>query len=256
MPKNPDLTTFRTDFNVTFGVCICFDLFFHFPANGLVERGVRNFVFPTMWFSEIPYLSGEKTSIHHLLQNVPTFNFISAVQYQQSWAYTNNVNLLAANINWPSLHCSGSGIFSGRFGALEAFVSQTPTTKVLIAKVPSMPSNETPQSQPQSESPQLQLIDNSTCIGNIPKYETFGLEIGVNSTGMKDMTTLYDDQLGQEDMTAFTVQFLDFSTYSNHTGTVCNGRVCCRYNIDTFDHGQLNGMVCYFSPLSWNSIDL
>lgn len=57
--ETPDLTTFQTDFNVTFGVCICFDLFFDLPANGLVERGVRNFVFPTMWFSEIPYLSGE-----------------------------------------------------------------------------------------------------------------------------------------------------------------------------------------------------
>lgn len=57
--ETPDLTTFRTDFNVTFGVCICFDLMFDYPPNALVERGVRNFVYPTMWFSEIPYLSGE-----------------------------------------------------------------------------------------------------------------------------------------------------------------------------------------------------
>lgn len=57
--KTPDLVTFRTDFNVTFGVFTCFDLVFHYPANALVERGVRNFVFPTMWYSRIPYLSGE-----------------------------------------------------------------------------------------------------------------------------------------------------------------------------------------------------
>lgn len=34
---------------------------FDYPPNGLVERGVRHFVYPTMWFSEIPYLSGELT---------------------------------------------------------------------------------------------------------------------------------------------------------------------------------------------------
>lgn len=64
--NEPDLTTFRTDFNVTFGVCICFDLIFDYPPNGLVERGVRNFVYPTMWFSEIPYLSGELNAISGL----------------------------------------------------------------------------------------------------------------------------------------------------------------------------------------------
>lgn len=56
--EKPDLVTFHTDFNVTFGVCICFDLLFYWPPIALVERGVRNFVYPTMWFSEIPYLSG------------------------------------------------------------------------------------------------------------------------------------------------------------------------------------------------------
>lgn len=62
--EKPDLTTFRTDFNVTFGMCICFDLIFDYPQNGLVERGVRNFVYPTMWFSEIPYLSGKNQGNH------------------------------------------------------------------------------------------------------------------------------------------------------------------------------------------------
>lgn len=56
----PDLVTFRTDFNVTFGISICFDLMFYWPPVALIERGIRNFVYPTMWFSELPYLSGKK----------------------------------------------------------------------------------------------------------------------------------------------------------------------------------------------------
>lgn len=61
--ERPDLTTFKTDFNVTFGVCICFDLMFDDPVINLVEQGVTNFVYPTMWFSEIPYLTGEKLNL-------------------------------------------------------------------------------------------------------------------------------------------------------------------------------------------------
>lgn len=55
----PDLITFKTNFNVTFGVCICFDLMFAEPAVNLINQGVKHFVYPTMWFSELPYLSGE-----------------------------------------------------------------------------------------------------------------------------------------------------------------------------------------------------
>ena len=56
--QTPDMTTFKTDFNVTFGVCICFDLLFDEPVINLVDQGVKHFVYPTMWFSEIPYLTG------------------------------------------------------------------------------------------------------------------------------------------------------------------------------------------------------
>lgn len=54
----PDVSTFRTDFGVEFGHFICFDLMFRTPANELVQRGIRNFAFPTMWFAELPFLSG------------------------------------------------------------------------------------------------------------------------------------------------------------------------------------------------------
>lgn len=54
-----DMGTFETDFGVEFGHFICFDIAFGTPANDLIRRGITNYAFPTMWFSEIPFLSGK-----------------------------------------------------------------------------------------------------------------------------------------------------------------------------------------------------
>lgn len=53
-----DIVSFYTDFGVTFGVFICFDVFFKQPMNSLLDDGVTHFVFPTFWFNELPFLSG------------------------------------------------------------------------------------------------------------------------------------------------------------------------------------------------------
>lgn len=58
-PSKVDVVSFETDFGVTFGVFICFDIFFKQPMNTLLNQGVTHFVFPTFWFNELPYLSGE-----------------------------------------------------------------------------------------------------------------------------------------------------------------------------------------------------
>lgn len=55
-----DRSTFTTDFNVTFGLIICFDIIMETPAIDLVKRGVRNFIMPTMWYSELPFLSSKQ----------------------------------------------------------------------------------------------------------------------------------------------------------------------------------------------------
>lgn len=57
---NPDLGTFNTDFGVTFGHFICFDLMFQVPAVQLVQKNnLTDVIFTTMWFSEMPFLTGE-----------------------------------------------------------------------------------------------------------------------------------------------------------------------------------------------------
>lgn len=55
----PEMATFQTDFNVTFGLGICFDVLNADPLIPLVDRGVRNFAFPTQWNAELPFTAGK-----------------------------------------------------------------------------------------------------------------------------------------------------------------------------------------------------
>ena len=57
-PEIPEIISFRTDFDVEFGMMICFDILFEQPALPLLKKGVRHFVFPTAWIDELPYLTG------------------------------------------------------------------------------------------------------------------------------------------------------------------------------------------------------
>lgn len=115
----PDLGIFDSDFGVRFGHFICFDLLFQIPANQIVQYGIQNILFPTMWFSELPYLT--------------------AVQIQEAYAIAENVNFLAAGANNVAVGSAGSGIYSGSAGALISVMPATPTTRMLIADIPKVP---------------------------------------------------------------------------------------------------------------------
>ncbi|KAL3266913.1 hypothetical protein HHI36_011063 [Cryptolaemus montrouzieri] len=97
-PKTPELVTFDTDFGKTFGIFTCFDLLFKSPAMDLVRKGISNFIFPTMWFSELP--------------------FHTTIQIQQSWAQGNDVALLTSGASDPTYGTGGLGIFLGARGTL------------------------------------------------------------------------------------------------------------------------------------------
>jgi len=57
--KTPEYSIFKTDFGKTFGVVTCFDLMFTSPAMDLAKKyHVDGIVFPTAWFSELPFLTG------------------------------------------------------------------------------------------------------------------------------------------------------------------------------------------------------
>lgn len=126
-------------------------------------------------------------------------------------------------------------------GALESFVSQSPTTKILIAKVPTI----LPDESSSNSSPELELVDSNIPTEKLPKYETFELdnEISLFDNVFEDPELLYDTKLLQDDMTVFSVKFLDFSTQQSQTGRVCVQDFCCRYDIDVSDNGPQDGKV-------------
>lgn len=116
-PFKPAAVWFDTDFGVRFGHFICFDLMFRSPALDLVRyEGITDIIFPTMWFSELP--------------------FLTAVQAQQHWAYTNNVNLLAAGANNPGFGSTGTGIYAGKRGSLASVMQGSADSKLYTATVP------------------------------------------------------------------------------------------------------------------------
>uniref|UniRef100_A0A182Q060 CN hydrolase domain-containing protein n=1 Tax=Anopheles farauti TaxID=69004 RepID=A0A182Q060_9DIPT len=114
----PEIVSFETDFGVRFGHFICFDLMFNEPALELVRLGITDFIFPTMWFSELP--------------------FLTASQIQQGWAFANNANLLAAGASFPGVGSTGTGVYSGRRGAITTVMNHDPQTKLYVAQVPKM----------------------------------------------------------------------------------------------------------------------
>jgi pantetheine hydrolase len=114
--KQPEVATFETDFGVTFGHFVSFDILFKSPAMDIVNMNVKHILYPTMWYSQIP--------------------FLTSVQIQQAFAQRNNIILLSAGTNSPLKSNTGSGIFVGKHGAVEKIVSWRNETRMIIAEVP------------------------------------------------------------------------------------------------------------------------
>lgn len=111
-------STFKTDFGVEFGIFTCFDIIFAHPAVQLVaSEGIRNFIFPTAWVDELP--------------------FLTAIQAQSLWAQSNKVNLLASGYHNPERGSMGSGIFSGFHNSyLNYTFDPASGTKLIVSRVP------------------------------------------------------------------------------------------------------------------------
>lgn len=115
--RQAELSHFETDFGVTFGQFICFDILFKSPAVDLLSKlRISDFVYSAMWFSELP--------------------FMTAVQTQNMWAAGGReVNLLAAGASRPEVGSTGSGIYS-KNGPLVSIFSGVTTRRILVAEVP------------------------------------------------------------------------------------------------------------------------
>lgn len=114
-PQDPEYVTFKTSFG-TFGLIVCFDSMFQESAILARHYNVDHLLFPTFWFDDIVPLNG--------------------VEWQQSWAFANNVNFIAANTQTPGNGSLGSGIYSSKYGALVYSYEPDGESKVLVANIP------------------------------------------------------------------------------------------------------------------------
>ncbi|KAH8273044.1 hypothetical protein KR018_002256, partial [Drosophila ironensis] len=208
-PKNstylPELSTFETDFGVTFGHFICFDILFYTPAHQLIEeQGVTDFVYPAMWFSQLP--------------------FLTAVQIQQGWAYSNDVNVLAAGASDPSVGSTGSGIYHGRNGTLVSVMRQDVGERTIyVAQVPKYSKSRTVQKRMKRD------------VGESKARTQAGSNSSISM--MRDCLENYETE---------AVQFGDEAT-GNLSRTLCQGSFCCDFNISWVSLEKLEDAGSYYS---------
>ncbi|KAI3358509.1 hypothetical protein L3Q82_014926 [Scortum barcoo] len=113
----PEIITFDTTFAGRFGLFICFDILFQQPTVTLVERGVRQLIFPTAWMNQLPLLD--------------------TIQFQQALSLGANVTLLAANIRNDRLIMTGSGIYTPFSATYHHAQRGDPEEgRLLVARVP------------------------------------------------------------------------------------------------------------------------
>lgn len=158
-----DVSIFQTDFNVKFGHFICFDLMFSTPALDIIAQHVTDIIFPTMWFSELP--------------------FLTAVQVQQNWAYKFNVNFLAAGASNPKVGSTGSGIYAGNSGGLVSIMDFTSTRKLLRSSV--LRKNvvgEKVEAQKSSDASSFEMLDLKLKRDQLDVYTTVVLDSNLNNT--------------------------------------------------------------------------
>lgn len=125
--------------------------------------------------------------------------FLTAAQVQQAWAFGNNVNLLAAGSSRPEVGSTGSGIYNGRFGALTGVMSSKAISKIYQAAVPKMRIS--------------------------PVQPVYGL---LERSNPEDMLSLY---LKRDNFTPFTS--IEVPPTNGHIVTyVCNGAICCDFDLD------------------------
>ncbi|KAH8265862.1 hypothetical protein KR038_006338, partial [Drosophila bunnanda] len=188
--EKPQLATFRTDFGVTFGHFVCFDMLFYKPAQELVEQlGIRHVIVTKMFNSELP--------------------FLTASQFQQGWAWANRVNLLAAGASLPLAGISGSGIYAARQGALARLMVTDQAEgerKLLLASVPKNPDVE-------------ELEDSCSEKGEPPKVEQ----------SLEKASPLVLKLLQQPELRKFNTWELPMVAGSSVAKRLCQADLCCEF---------------------------
>uniref|UniRef100_A0A6M2DYN1 Putative carbon-nitrogen hydrolase n=1 Tax=Xenopsylla cheopis TaxID=163159 RepID=A0A6M2DYN1_XENCH len=219
--KAPEHSTFVTDFNVTFGLFTCFDIMFNEPTLAMVREGVKDFIFPTMWFSELP--------------------FLTALQVQEYWSHSNDVNLLAAGASNTALGSGGSGIYAGRMGPLITYMSipqnenkENENNKLLIADVPIL-KYTTPQkndTKPNGEKTERNAL--------------FNADISSRDAISGDAVKMDKFILIKDDIKEYASKLIGKELGNQFSEEICNNELCCTFNVTSIISNKTESGFSYY----------
>ncbi|CAL1589956.1 unnamed protein product [Knipowitschia caucasica] len=126
-PPHVEVVTFETPFAGRFGLITCFDILFRQPTVALLEKGVRQIIFPTAWMNQLPLLD--------------------TIQFQRAFSLGANITLLAANIRSDPLIMTGSGIYSPSSAVYHhALMGDPEEGRLIVATLEPLPDG--PESEP------------------------------------------------------------------------------------------------------------
>ncbi|XP_014205123.1 vanin-like protein 2 [Copidosoma floridanum] len=210
--REPVVSTFSTDFGVTFGQLVGFDLLKESPAVPMIGNpNVTDLVLSSRLYNEQP--------------------FLDSVQRHAAWAYAADVNLLAAAYNSDLKGSGGSGIYAGKRGQLRVYHPGVPSNALVVAEIPKL--SGTRAGIPRQGRSSLHVFKQaevptiSSSSAAVPKSEQ-------NHT--------------HEDLAAYTSLPVD-PKQSPHIVTLCDNGLCCEFHVETkFDEDlakKQDGSVYY-----------
>ncbi|KAN0050095.1 hypothetical protein ACTA71_003196 [Dictyostelium dimigraforme] len=216
----PDPVIFSTDFNVTFGMFICFDILFEEPQKTLIQKyGVHNLVYSTEWVN---------------------VNYAYARGVQESWSKIYNANVLAANIGATSA-ISGSGIYSnGNF--INSYQNPTtkPANKLLVGKLPKDPTKSTTTTTTTSSSKNK---DSNIETIDFIYYKPFKHQLYDGAVNFNDLKT-------PTSINATIIPFSISENQVNQTIVSSNNGITCTFTYST--GGKVDKNRLLYSLVSFN----
>ncbi|RZB39275.1 CN hydrolase domain containing protein, partial [Asbolus verrucosus] len=220
IPDAPEDVVIETDFGANFGTFICFDILFKSPAQDLLTLGVDAVLYPTMWFSELP--------------------FLTALQTQQMWSHAHNLKFFAAGANIPPMGTGGTGVYDGANGAVWDDIIAEGGSEVFIYK---HRKGETPKAAPDEDTDALaKRMDSFHLVvdASVMDYQSAILDTSIENF---NATVCYNSKEGDQfccdfatkttttepsvDKNSYTYHFVAFSGIRSYNGVRLGGAEIC-----------------------------
>ncbi|XP_060078404.1 pantetheinase-like [Ylistrum balloti] len=230
-PPVTEVVTFDTPFGL-FGIFTCFDIIFHDPAIDLINRGVRNIVFPTAWMDALPLLG--------------------AVQFHSAFARGMGLNFLAANINWPLMRFHGSGIYTPDGVLTYYYNDRHARGQLLISDVPIIRSESVSTSPFTPRLPRIPIATSGTELSVVHWTQNPTVPLSPQVFGNMMITGMRAESTFRSFVFHDLYTFKQLDGASAGTVSVCNNALCCSLHYerdlvsgDVYAFGAFDGLHTY-----------